>query len=141
MTYVHSSIWSIDRTLSGSPISGQSRPGSDGNKGVLHIPPNFTITEASPSDCLRHPLEEPYSVAKMQSVYSGPPANRATFIGGILPLYRDAVGVFWSLPPSTTHIYSFFHLFIPLIFFLLINNFTFSLIYSFFLSFPSPPNT
>ena len=33
-----SSIWPIDKTLSGAPILGQSRTGSDGNKGVLCIP-------------------------------------------------------------------------------------------------------
>ena len=30
----------------------QSEPGSDGNKGVLHIPQSASITGASPSDCL-----------------------------------------------------------------------------------------
>ena len=33
-----SSIWPIDRTLSGATTPGQSRPGSDGNEGVLYIP-------------------------------------------------------------------------------------------------------
>ena len=33
-----SSIWSIDRTLSGGTTPGQSGPGSDGNEGVLSIP-------------------------------------------------------------------------------------------------------
>ena len=32
-----SSIWSIDRTLSGATIPGQSEPGSDGNEGVILI--------------------------------------------------------------------------------------------------------
>ena len=38
-------------TLSDATTPGQSWYGSDGNKGVLHIPQNFSITGASPSDC------------------------------------------------------------------------------------------
>ena len=38
-------IWQIDRTLLGGP-------GSDHNKGVLHIPKSSSITRISPSDCL-----------------------------------------------------------------------------------------
>ena len=34
----NSSIWPIDRTLSGATILGQSEPGSNGNEEVLHIP-------------------------------------------------------------------------------------------------------
>ena len=41
-----SSIWPMDRTLSRATSPGQSEPGSDSNKGVLHI------TGTSPSDCL-----------------------------------------------------------------------------------------
>ena len=33
-----SSIWPIDRTLSGNTIPSQSEPGSNSNEGVLHIP-------------------------------------------------------------------------------------------------------
>ena len=33
-----SSIWPIDRTLSGVTTPGQSGPGSDGNEEVLRIP-------------------------------------------------------------------------------------------------------
>ena len=33
-----SSIWLLTRTLSGATTPGQSRPGSDGNEGVLSIP-------------------------------------------------------------------------------------------------------
>ena len=41
-----SSIWSIDRILSGATTPGQSGPGSDGNEAVLRIPqsPRITIT-------------------------------------------------------------------------------------------------
>ena len=53
-----SSIWPIDRTLSGATIPGQSGPGSDYNEGVLHIPQSSSISRASPSDCLKHLLGE-----------------------------------------------------------------------------------
>ena len=39
-----SSIWPIDRTLSGATTSGQSEPGSDDNEEVPHIPPKSSIT-------------------------------------------------------------------------------------------------
>ena len=69
----NSSIWPIDKTLSGATIPGQSRPGSDDNKRVLHIPQSSSITWASSSDCLMsylgHSLGESYSSAEMQSVY------------------------------------------------------------------------
>ena len=72
-----SSIWPIDRTLSGATTLGLSGPGSDGNEGVLCIPQSSRITGASPSDCLMsypgHSLE-----------------------GRVLPLCKDAVGVFYS---------------------------------------------
>ena len=71
-----SSIWGIDRTLSGATTLGQSGPGSDGNEGVLHIPQTFSITVILPLDC---------SVS-----YPG------HSLVGVLPLYRKAVGVFYS---------------------------------------------
>ncbi len=53
--------------------------GSNGNEGVLHIPQSFSITGASPSDCLMsyagHSLGEFYPSAEMQSVYSSAPTN------------------------------------------------------------------
>ena len=65
-----SSIWTIDRTLSGATIPSQSGPWSDGNDGVLHIPQISSITGASPADCLvlypEHSLEESYPSAEMQ---------------------------------------------------------------------------
>ena len=76
-----SSIWSIDRTLSGATTPGQSGPGSNKNEGVLHIPQSSSITRASPSDCLvsypGHSLGESYPSAEMQTVYSTAPANWA----------------------------------------------------------------
>ena len=47
-----SSIWPIDRTLSGATTTGESGPGSDCNEGVLRIPQSSSITGTSPSDCL-----------------------------------------------------------------------------------------
>ena len=38
--------------LSGATTPGQSGPGSDGNKGVLHILQSYSITGTSPSDSL-----------------------------------------------------------------------------------------
>ena len=72
-----SSIQTIDRALSGAIIPGQSRPGSNGNKGVFHIPQSPSITGTSLLDCLVS--------------YPG-----HTLEGGVLPLCRGAVGVFYS---------------------------------------------
>ena len=76
-----SSIWPIDRTLSGATTPSQSGSESDGNEGVLHIPQNSSITRASLSDCLvsypGHSVGESYLSAKMQLVYSTAPANWA----------------------------------------------------------------
>ena len=47
-----SSIWPLDRTLSGATAPDQSGPAIDGNEGVLCIPQSSNITGASPSDCL-----------------------------------------------------------------------------------------
>ena len=71
-----SSIWPIDRTVSVATTAGKSGPGSDGNKGILRIPQSSSITGTSPSDCL--------------VLYPG------HSLGWILPLYREAVGVFYS---------------------------------------------
>ena len=48
----NSSIWPIDQTLSGATILGQSGPGSDSNKRVLHILQSSSITWPSSSDYL-----------------------------------------------------------------------------------------
>ena len=79
----NSSIWPIDRTLSGATSPDQSGPGSNGNERVLHIPQSSSITEASPSYCLvsypEHSLAVgvSYLSTEMQSVYSLTPANWA----------------------------------------------------------------
>ena len=74
----NSSIWPIDRTLSGTTTQGLSGPGSDGNEGVLCIPQSSSITEASPSDCLALYLGHLLGESEMQLVYSTTAANRAT---------------------------------------------------------------
>ena len=47
-----SSIWPIDRTLSGATTPGKSGPGSNGNEEVKSISQSSSITGTSPSDCL-----------------------------------------------------------------------------------------
>ena len=82
-----SSVCPIDRTLSGATTPGQSGPGNNDNKGVLCIPPNSSITEASPSNCLvsypGHSLRESYPFAEMQSVYSAASTERAIITKGV----------------------------------------------------------
>ena len=53
-----------------------SDPGSDSNEGVLRIPQSSIITENSPSDCLVSHLGHS--------------------LGGVLPLCKEVVGVFFS---------------------------------------------
>ena len=63
-----SSIWPIDKTLSGATTPAKSGPGSNGNDRVLHIPQSWNI--ASQSDCLvsylRHSLLGSYPSAEVQ---------------------------------------------------------------------------
>ena len=68
--------------LSGPTTPGKSGPGSDGNEGVLCIPPSSSITKTSPSDCfMSYPGHSfgggSYPSAEKQSVYSTAPANWA----------------------------------------------------------------
>ena len=69
-------MWTIDGTLPGTTTPGQRGPESDGNERVLRITQSSSITGTSPSHCLvsypGHSLRE------------------------VLPLCRDAVGVFCS---------------------------------------------
>ena len=73
--------WVGKLILSGVTTASQSRSGSNGNEGILHIPQSSSITKASPSDCLvpypGHSLEESYPWSEIQSVYSTTPANWA----------------------------------------------------------------
>ena len=48
----NSSIWSIDRNLSGATTQGLSGPGSDSNENEFRIPQSSIITETLTSDCL-----------------------------------------------------------------------------------------
>ena len=78
-----SSIWPIDRTLSGATTLGQSGPEGNGNEGMLCIPQSSSITGTSPSDNLvlypGHSLEVgSYSPAEVQLVYSTALANWAS---------------------------------------------------------------
>ena len=78
----NSSIWPIDRTLSGAITPGHRWPGSDGNEGYSAFPK--ALAEATPSDCLlsypEHSLGESYHSGEMQSVYSAGPADWAIYI-------------------------------------------------------------
>ena len=72
----NSSVWPIDRTLSGATTLGQSGPGSNDNAGVLCIPQSSSITRASPSDCwMSYPRHLPS--IEMKLVYSTTPADGA----------------------------------------------------------------
>ena len=71
-----SSIWPIERTLSGATTPSQSGPGSEGNEEVLCILQRSNITGASPSDFLV--------------------SYQDTFVGGVLDLWRDVISVFYS---------------------------------------------
>ena len=68
-------------TLLDAATLDQSGPGSDGNEGVLNIPPNSSITKASSSDCLvsypGHPLGKSYHTVEIKSMYSAAPADWA----------------------------------------------------------------
>ena len=94
----NSSIWPIDRTLSCATTPGQSKPGSDGNEGVLRIPKSSSIIGASPSISLV--LYPPlvggggsYSSAVMLSVYFAVPTDLVNLPkGGGLCLLRILVG-------------------------------------------------
>ena len=72
-----SSIWPLDRTLSGATTPNQSWAGSDDNQTVLRIPQSSCITGTSLSDCL----------------VSWPGHSLG---GEILPLCICAVGIFYN---------------------------------------------
>ena len=72
-----SSIWPVDRTLSGATTLDQSGPGTNGSEGVLRIPQSSSITGTSQSDFSMsypgHSLVGSYPTAEVQSVYSTAP--------------------------------------------------------------------
>ena len=70
------SIWPIDKTLSSASIPRQSGPGSNGNEEILRIPQGYTD----------------WSLAiRLFNVIS------KILVWAVLPLCRDAVGVFYSI--------------------------------------------
>ena len=104
-----SSIWSIDRALSGSTTPGQSGHGSNGNEGVLCIPQSSSITGASPSDCfvsyLGHSLGEGfYPSAEKQSVYSTAPADGTVYFQGSIEFFFLIVCSFYLSTIICLHI-------------------------------------
>ena len=75
---------------SGATTPGQSGPGSNGNEGVFRILESSSITGTSPSDCLVS--------------YPG------HSLGGVLPLYGGAVGLFYSIPGANWAIEILFYM-------------------------------
>ena len=76
----NSSIWPIDRTLSGATTLGQDGPGSDGNEEILCIIQRSSITGASRFDGLvSYPGHSSYTSAEMHLVYFTTPANWAKY--------------------------------------------------------------
>ena len=71
--------------------------GSNGIERVLHIPQSSIIIGASPSDGSvsypEHSLEESYSSAKMQSVYSTALADKAITNNGLLALQLKTIKI------------------------------------------------
>ena len=87
-----SSIWPIDRSLSGDTTPGQSEPGSDGNKRVFCIPQTSGITGTSLSDFFFNVISRPLD-------------------GGILSFCRDEVGIFHKSTRLGYFFYCFFFFF------------------------------
>ena len=85
-----SSIWPIDRTLSGATTSDQSGPGSDGIERELCIPEFSSNTETSQSDCLvSYPGQslvggKVYPTVEKQSLYSTAPADWAKITKAVI---------------------------------------------------------
>ena len=88
-----SSVWPIEKTVSGATTPVQSGLGRNGNKGVLHIPKSSSIAWALPSDCLvtytGHSLGEFYFSAGMQSVYSAASDDWVKDISNYMYCYAD----------------------------------------------------
>ena len=73
--WLNSFIWHINGTLTATTTLGQSGPGSNGNKGILHISQSFRTEAALIDDLVSYP--------------------GMTHWGGVLPLCRDTVSVFY----------------------------------------------
>ena len=59
---INKSIWSIDKTQTGTATAGQSLTGSNGNEDILYIPQSSRIRTHHQVECLTHdaPLERSY---------------------------------------------------------------------------------
>ena len=94
MSYPTRAEWLVNST-----IPGQSGLRSAGNKGVLRISLSSSITQASQSDC--HVLESrwlnhtPLGRA-VGAFYDSSRLSHRIHFRGILPLCRDAIGVFYD---------------------------------------------
>ena len=95
-----SSIWPIDRTLSGATNPGRCQPGSNGNEEVLYILQS-SRTGASPTDCLVSYLgymwRESYLSVEMQSMYSTAPADWARIMKNIKICFILFIRLRWLL--------------------------------------------
>ena len=81
--WLNISIWPIDGTQTCTTTQGKSRPKSNGNERVLHLPQSSKM--ASPLDSLvlnpGHPFGgKSYSSAEMQLVYSTVPIDWAVWL-------------------------------------------------------------
>ena len=101
----NSSIWPIDRTLSGVTT------GSNGNEGVLHILKISSITGASLSDCLASYLGHSlgmggfYPSAEMQSMYSTASADQAVSSKRMsVSKYKQKINVFSRVIHNIIHL-------------------------------------
>ena len=73
---LNSSIWPLDRTLSGATTPSQNESASESNEEVLYIPQSSSITRVSPSVCLM--------------------SYQDTLWRGVLPFCSDVVNIFYS---------------------------------------------
>ena len=81
-------------SLSGDTTPGQHRPGSSDNEQLLHIAQIFKA-KASSSDCLLlYSLKIQHDWSLTVGLFD---AISRTLPGSVLPLYRDTVGVLYSL--------------------------------------------
>ena len=91
----------IDRTLVGATTPGPSRPGSNGNERVFHIPQS-SESGVSPSDCLvsdpEHSSRVSYSSAEMQSAYSPAPNYWSSLMKGGSYFSAEMQSVYSSAP-------------------------------------------
>ena len=89
----------IDKTLSGATTPGQSGPGNDGNEGVLRIPQTSSISGLHSS---KHQNYCSLNIRLFNAI------SRTLDGEWGLPLYRDAVGVFYSTNRLGWLLWSFF---------------------------------